>query len=108
MASFFLFVGKNIASKYDLIQASLTRFTRFEAYHLRSLNSNGGWNITAGTSLLNTRLFEYASEIRSAVLIVHGEKAHSRYLGEEAFKLLKGDNKELSNFLNWHITYENK
>ena len=64
-------------------------------YHLRSLNSNGGWNITAGTSLLNTRLFEYASEIRSAVLIVHGEKAHSRYLGEDTFKLLKGDNKEL-------------
>lgn len=64
-------------------------------YHPRSLNSNGGWNSTAGTSLLNTRLFTYASEIRSAVLIVHGEKAHSRYFGEDAFKLLKGDNKEL-------------
>ena len=64
-------------------------------YHSRSLNSNGGWNVTAGTSLLNTRLFTYASEIRNAVLIVHGEKAHSRYFGEDAFKLLKGDNKEL-------------
>ncbi len=64
-------------------------------YHPRSLNSNGGWNSTAGTSLLNTRLFYYASEIRNAVLIVHGEKAHSRYFGEDAFKLLKGDNKEL-------------
>lgn len=63
-------------------------------YHPRSLNSNGGWNITAGTSLLNTRLFTYASEIRSAVLIVHGEKAHSLYFGQDAFKLLKGDNKE--------------
>ena len=63
-------------------------------YHVRSLNSNGGWNITAGTSLLNTRLFTYASEIRSAVLIVHGEKAHSLYFGQDAFKLLKGDNKE--------------
>ena len=63
-------------------------------YHSRSLNSNGGWNITAGTSLLNTRLFTYASEIRSAVLIVHGEKAHSLYFGQDAFKLLKGDNKE--------------
>ena len=63
-------------------------------YHSRSLNSNGGWNITAGTSLLNTRLFTYASEIRSAVLIVHGEKAHSLYFGQDAYKLLKGDNKE--------------
>ena len=64
-------------------------------YHIRSLNSNGGWNVTAGTALLNTRLFTYASEIRNAVLIVHGEKAHSRYFGEDAFKLLRGDNKEL-------------
>ena len=63
-------------------------------YHARSLNSNGGWNVTAGTSLLNTRLFTYASEIRNAVLIVHGEKAHSLYFGQDAFKLLKGDNKE--------------
>jgi fermentation-respiration switch protein FrsA (DUF1100 family) len=64
-------------------------------YHPRSLNSNGGWNVTAGTSLLNTRLFTYASEIRSAVLLVHGEDAHSKYFSENAFKLLKGDNKEL-------------
>ena len=63
-------------------------------YHPRSLNSNGGWNVTASTSLLNTRLFTYASEIRSAVMIVHGEKAHSLYFGQDAFKLLKGDNKE--------------
>ena len=63
-------------------------------YHPRSLNSNGGWNVTAGTSLMNTRLFHYASEIRSAVLIVHGEKAHSLYFGKDAFKLLRGDNKE--------------
>ncbi|MBO5528004.1 MAG: alpha/beta hydrolase [Bacilli bacterium] len=63
-------------------------------YHVRSLNSNGGWNVTAGTSLLNTRLFTYASEIRNAVLIVHGEKAHSLYFGQDAFKLLRGENKE--------------
>ena len=63
-------------------------------YHKRSLNSNGGWNVTAGTSLLNTRLFTYASEIRSAVLLVHGEDAHSKYFSENAFKLLKGENKE--------------
>lgn len=64
-------------------------------YHKRSLNSNGGWTANTSSSLLNTRLFTYASEIDSAVLIVHGEKAHSRYFGEDTFKLLKGDNKEL-------------
>ena len=44
---------------------------------------------------MNSQILQYASEIRSAVLIVHGEKAHSRYMGEDAFKLLKGDNKQL-------------
>lgn len=64
-------------------------------YHKRSLNSNGGWNTTSAISLLNMPLLTYADEIRSAVLIVHGEKAHSRYFGEDAYKKLKGDNKEL-------------
>ena len=72
-----------------------SEYYRGRAYHERSLNSNNGWNVSAGTSLLNTRLFTYAKEIRSAVLIVHGEKAHSRYMGEDTFKLLKGENKEL-------------
>ena len=72
-----------------------SEYYRGRAYHSRSLNSNNGWNVSAGTSLLNTRLFTYAKEIRSAVLIVHGEKAHSRYMGEDTFKLLKGENKEL-------------
>lgn len=72
-----------------------SEYYRGRAYHSRSLNSNNGWNVSAGTSLLNTRLFTYAKEIRSAVLIVHGERAHSRYMGEDTFKLLKGDNKEL-------------
>ena len=64
-------------------------------YHKRSLNSNGGWNTTSAISLLNMPLLTYANEIRSAVLIVHGEKAHSRYFGEDAYKKLKGNNKEL-------------
>ena len=72
-----------------------SEYYRGRAYHSRSLNSNNGWNVSTGTSLLNTRLFTYASEIRSAVLIVHGENAHSRYMGEDTFKLLKGENKEL-------------
>ena len=64
-------------------------------YHPRSLNSNGGWNRTSALSFLNTPLLAYAGEIRSAVLVIHGEKAHSRYFSEDAFKLLRGDNKEL-------------
>ncbi len=64
-------------------------------YHERSLNSNGGWAVTAGTSLMNTRLLSYSDEIESAVMVLHGEKAHSRYFGEDAFKRLVGSNKEL-------------
>ena len=64
-------------------------------YHKRSLNSNGGWNKTSNLAFLNAPILAYSDEIRSAVLVVHGEKAHSRYMGEDAFKKLKGDNKEL-------------
>lgn len=64
-------------------------------YHSRSLNSNGGWNITSPLSLLNTPILQYSDEIRSAVMIVHGEQAHSCYFGKDAFAKLKGDNKKL-------------
>lgn len=64
-------------------------------YHKRSLNSNGGWNTTSALSFMNMPILAYSDEIRSAVLIIHGEKAHSRYFSEDAFKNLKGDNKEL-------------
>ena len=64
-------------------------------YHPRSLNSNEGWNVTGTMSFLNQPLLAYAHEIRSAVLVIHGEKAHSRYFGEDAFQTLTGDNKEL-------------
>lgn len=64
-------------------------------YHKRSLNSNGGWNRTSVLSFMNMPLLSFAGEIRSAVLVVHGEKAHSRYFGEDAFKKLRGDSKEL-------------
>ena len=64
-------------------------------YHKRSLNSNGGWNKTSALSFINMPLLAYSDEIRSAVLMIHGEKAHSRYFSEDAFKKLKGDNKEL-------------
>ena len=64
-------------------------------YHKRSLNSNNGWNKTSSLSFINMPLLAYSDEIRNAVLIIHGEKAHSRYFSEDAFKKLKGDNKEL-------------
>ena len=64
-------------------------------YHPRSLNSNGGWNLTSSLSFMNMPILQYAGEIRSAVLLVHGEKAHSRYFNEGAYEKLTGDNKEL-------------
>ncbi len=64
-------------------------------YHPRSLNSNGGWNKTSSLSFMNMPILAYVGEIRSAVLLIHGEKAHSRYFSEDTFKKLKGDNKEL-------------
>ena len=64
-------------------------------YHPRSLNSNGGWNVTSSLSFLNMPILQYSSEIRSAVLLVHGEKAHSHYFSETAYSRLTGDNKEL-------------
>lgn len=64
-------------------------------YHKRSLNSNGGWNKTSAFSFMNMPILSYSDEIRSAVLVIHGEKAHSLYFGKDAFAKLKGDNKEL-------------
>lgn len=64
-------------------------------YHPRSVNSNDGWAVTASGSLMNMRLFEYAPEIRSAVLLVHGENAHSLMYSQDTYALLQGDNKEL-------------
>ena len=64
-------------------------------YHPRSLNSNNGWNVTSSLSFMNMPILQYAAEIRSAVLLVHGEKAHSRYFSEGAYEKLIGDNKEL-------------
>lgn len=63
-------------------------------YHKRSLNSNGGWNETSNMPFLNFKFFDYADELENAVMIVHGDKAHSFYFGKDTFRLLKGDNKE--------------
>lgn len=64
-------------------------------YHARSLNSNEGWNKVGCISFLNQPILCYSEEIRSAVLIIHGEKAHSCYFSKDAFKKMQGDNKEL-------------
>lgn len=64
-------------------------------YHPRSLNSNNGWNVTSSLPFMNMPILQYSQEIRSAVLLVHGEKAHSCYFSKDAFKKLTGDNKEL-------------
>ncbi len=64
-------------------------------YHERSGNSNDGWNVTSNLPFMNFKFFEYADELENAVLIVHGDKAHSYYFGKDAFGLLKGDNKQM-------------
>ena len=84
----------------DFVKDYYAYYKTKRGYHERSLNSNGGWNITAGTSLLNTRILHYSNEIRSAVLIIHGDKAHSLYMSRDAYKDMitnskYQDNKEL-------------
>jgi len=64
-------------------------------YHKRSLNSNDGWNVTNALSFMNMPLLCYIDEIKTPVLMIHGENAHSRYFSEDAFKLLKTPKKEL-------------
>lgn len=69
-------------------------------YHARSLNSNGGWNVIGCMSFMNQPILRYSNEIRSAVLIMHGEKAHSCYFSRDAYaNIIKdnpySDNKEL-------------
>lgn len=69
-------------------------------YHARSLNSNGGWNVTGTLSFLSQPILQYSNEIRSAVLLIHGEKAHSCYFSRDAYAaMLEGnpnpENKEL-------------
>lgn len=66
-------------------------------YHKRSLNSNSGWNVTAAISLLNMRLFAYTNEIRNAVLMIHGDQAHSCYMSKDAYADMIKDSKYTDN-----------
>ncbi len=64
-------------------------------FHPRSLNSVGGWNATSALSFINLPFMQRIDEIRSAVLIIHGEKAHSLYFSKTAYSRLTGNNKDL-------------
>lgn len=66
-------------------------------YHVRSLNSNGGWNVTGCESFMNQPILTYTNEIRSAVLIMHGEKAHSCYFSKDAYAAMVKDSKYAGN-----------
>ena len=77
-----------------------SEYYKGRAYHERSLNSNGGWNVTSSLSFINTPQLTFSGEIRNAVLIIHGEKAHSCYFSKDAYNdIVKNgkytDNKEL-------------
>lgn len=79
----------------DFVRDYYAYYKTSRGYHPRSLNSNQGWNVTSTLSFLNMPILQYSQEIRSAVLLVHGEKAHSCYFSRDAFARLTGDNKEL-------------
>ncbi|MBE6018756.1 MAG: alpha/beta hydrolase [Clostridiales bacterium] len=66
-------------------------------YHARSLNSNGGWNVIGCESFMNQPILKYSNEIRSAVMVMHGDKAHSFYFGKDAFDNMVNGNKYTDN-----------
>lgn len=66
-------------------------------YHARSLNSNGGWNVIGCESFINQPILQYSKEIRSAVLLIHGEKAHSCYFSKDAYEAMTKDSKYADN-----------
>ena len=92
-----------------------SEYYKGRAYHKRSLNSNGGWNKIGCMSFINQPILQYSNEIRSAVLMIHGEKAHSCYFSKDAYKNMTTnsnytDNKELMIIQNAVHTdlYDNK
>ena len=79
----------------DFLKDYVDYYKTARGYHVRSQNSNTGMIIAANGSILNMPILQYSHEIRNAVMIVHGEKAHSCYMGRDAFSKLTGNNKEL-------------
>lgn len=74
-----------------------SEYYKGRAYHARSLNSNEGWNTVGCMSFMNQPILKYSNEIRSAVLIMHGEKAHSCYFGKDAYAEMVKDSKYTDN-----------
>ncbi|PZT47746.1 alpha/beta hydrolase [Helicobacter valdiviensis] len=77
------------------IQEYFEYYKTKRGFHKRSINSNGAWNATSALGFINAPILKFSDEIESPVLMIHGENAHSRYFSEDAFKKLKGSNKEL-------------
>ena len=74
-----------------------SEYYKGRAYHARSLNSNEGWNSVGCMSFMNQPILKYSNEIRSAILVIHGEKAHSCYFSKDAFKNMTTDSKYTDN-----------
>ena len=74
-----------------------SEYYKGRAYHVRSLNSNLGWNVTGCISFMNQPILKYSNEIRNAVLIIHGEKAHSCYFSKDAYANMIKDSKYIDN-----------
>ena len=81
----------------EFLQGYHAYYKTERGYHKRSLNSNDGWAIQTNTSMMNVRLFQYSNEIRNAVMIVHGDKAHSFYMGKDAYENMIKDSKYKDN-----------
>ena len=79
----------------DFLKDYYAYYKTERGYHPRSLNSNDGWNVTSSLSFLNMPILQYSQEIRSAVLLIHGDQAHSCYFSRDTYAKLTGDNKEL-------------
>lgn len=79
----------------DYVKQYSAYYKTKRGYHKRSVNSNEGWVLQSMPNWMNTKILVHPEDLKNAVLIVHGEKVHSRYMGEDTFKKLKGDNKEL-------------
>ena len=88
-------VPDDVSQMPQFVKDYYTYYKTERGYHKRSLNSNAGWNTTSALSFMNMPILCYSAEIKNPVLMIHGEKAHSRYFSEDAFKKLTGDNKEL-------------
>ena len=74
-----------------------SEYYKGRAYHARSLNSNEGWNTIGQMSFMNQPILKYSNEIRNAVLVMHGEKAHSFYFGKDAFDAMVRDSRYTGN-----------